>query len=214
MLKVIGRKTSVNVQRVMWTIGELGLKSERTDAGGPFGGLDTPEFGKLNPNRLVPVIDDDGFTLWESQAIVRYLAAAYGKGTLSPADPKALARADQWMEWSSTSLYADLIPGLFIGLIRTPAADRNAALMQAATERTGKRMEILDRELKSRPFITGDTLTIADIGVGVLLYRYFNLPIARPAVPNAEAYFKRLGARPAYQEHVMIDFQAMKVAGA
>ena len=214
MLKVWGRKTSVNVQKVMWAVGELGLPHERIDAGAAFGKLDTPEFGAMNPNRLVPVLDDDGFILWESSAIVRYLSEQYGRGKLAPEGRHSYARADQWMEWSITELYRDIIAVCFLGLIRTPAKDRDTAGIAAAAKRIGDKLAILDRQLDGRAFICGDQLTMADIAVGTMMYRYFNLPIERPALGNVEHWYGRLSARKPYQEHVMIDFQAMKVPGA
>lgn len=214
MLKIWGRNTSINVQKVMWAVAELGIAHERIDVGGPFGGLDTPEYGRLNPNRLVPVIEDDGFVLWESDAIVRYLAAAHGGGRLGGADERQRALADQWMEWANTRLYTDIIPTMFLGLIRTPAADRNVAAIEAAAKRAGERLAILDAQLAGRTYILGDQPTAADIGCGSLMYRYFTLDIPRPRLGNVEAWYQRLTERKAYQDHVMIDYQAMKVPGA
>ncbi len=214
MLKVWGRKTSVNVQKVMWAVGELGLPHERIDAGAAFGKLDTPEFAAMNPNRLVPVIDDNGFVLWESSAIVRYLSEQYGRGKLAPEGRHAYARADQWMEWVITEIYRDIIGICFLGLIRTPAKDRDTAGIAAAAKRAGEKLAILDRHLDGRAFICGDQLSMADIAVGSMMYRYFNLPLERPALGNLEHWYSRLTARKPYQEHVMVDFQAMKVVGA
>lgn len=214
MLKVWGRKTSINVQKVMWTVAELGLVHQRIDAGGQFGGLDTDEFGKLNPNRLVPVIDDNGFVLWESNAIVRYLAAVYGREKLGSADERQRALADQWMEWANSTLYSDIIATCFLSLIRTPAKDRNVAAIEKAAKRVGERLAILDAQLAGRSYILGDQLTAADIGCGSLMYRYFTLDIPRPRLENVEAWYQRLTERRAYQDHVMIDYQALKVPGA
>lgn len=214
MLKIWGRKTSVNVQKVMFAVGELGLKHQRFDFGGPFGGLDTPEYGLLNPNRLVPTIDDEGFVLWESNAITRHLAQRYGRGTLSPADELGFAKADSWMDWSLTTIYSDIISTCFLQMIRTPASERNVALVDAASRRAGEKLAILDKQLNGRHFIMGENVTIADVAIGTLMYRYFNLPIQRPSLPNVESWYKRLAARPAYQAHVMVDFQSMKVPGA
>ena len=214
MLKVWGRKTSVNVQKAMFAIGELGLQHQRFDFGGPFGGLDTPEYGLLNPNRLVPTIDDNGFILWESNAIVRHLAQRYGRGTLSPTDELSFAKADGWMDWSLTTIYSDIIGTCFLQLIRTPAKERNDALLEAATKRAGEKLGILNQQLAGRPYIAGENLTIADIAVGTLMYRYFTLPIPRPALANVEAWYGRLAKRPAYQTHVMVEYQSMKVPGA
>ncbi|MEZ5850849.1 MAG: glutathione binding-like protein [Hyphomicrobiaceae bacterium] len=214
MLKIWGRKTSVNVQKVMFAVGELGLKHQRFDFGGPFGGLDTPEYGLLNPNRLVPTIDDNGFVLWESNAIVRHLAQHYGRGTLSPADELTFAKADGWMDWSLTTLYGDIIHTCFLQLVRTPASERNTALVAEAARRAGEKLAILDEQLLGRPYIMGETLTIADVAVGTLMYRYFNLALQRPKLANVEAWYSRLTQRPAYQAHVMVDFESMKVPGA
>lgn len=214
MLKVWGRKTSINVQKVMFTVGELGLEHERLDYGGQFGKLETPEYGLLNPNRLVPTIDDKGFVLWESNAIVRHLAQRYGRGTLSPADEQTFARADSWMDWSLTSIYQDIITTCFLQLVRTTARERNAGVVEAAARRAGEKLAILDQQLIGRSFIVGEALTIADIAVGTLMYRYFTLAIPRPRLANLEAWYERLKKRPAYQQHVMIEYESMKVPGA
>jgi glutathione S-transferase len=214
MLKIWGRKTSVNVQKVMWAVAELGLPHERIDAGGPFGKTDTTEYGALNPNRLVPAIDDDGFTMYESNACVRYLANRYGKASLMPADYMGAARADQWMDWSITTLYPDVITTLFQQFVRVTAAERNAPQVEAAAKRAGDKLAILNTQLAGKPFILGDAPTMADISVGTLLYRYYTMPITRPSLPNVEAYYQRLTSRKAYQDHAMIDWVAMKIPGA
>jgi len=214
MLKVWGRKTSINVQKVMFTVGELEIPHERADVGGNFGKTDTIEYGRMNPNRLVPTIEDGGLTLWESNAIVRHLAQKYGRGALSPGDEQSYARADQWMEWCATTLYADIISTCFIGLIRTPAKERNVGVIEAAAKRAGQKLAILDQALAGKSYILGNELTIADIPCGTLMYRYFNLGIPRPRLTNVEAWYKRLTERPAYQRHVMVDFLELKVAGA
>lgn len=214
MLKVWGRNTSINVQKVMFAVGELGLPHERYDVGGPFGKLDTPEYGMLNPNRLVPTIDDNGFVLWESNAIVRHLAQRYGRGTLSPADEMTFAKADAWMDWSLTTLYSDIITTCFLQLVRTPAKSRDIAAVDWAARRVGQKLEILNRQLMGRAFIVGEQLTIADVAVGTLMYRYFNLAVPRPSLSNVEGWYERLVARPAFKQHVMIDFSPMMVDGA
>ncbi len=214
MLTIWGRKTSINVQKPLWIAAELGLTFDNPQVGGPFGKTDTPEYGAMNPNRLVPVIDDGGFILWESSAITRYLANAYGKGTLAPTDVKELALADQWTDWSLTTVYPELIPGLFAQLIRVPAKDRNPADLAAKAKRSGERFAMLDAHMKGRDFIVGKQLTFADILVGSLMYRYFTMPIERPALPNVEAWYQRLTQRKGYQDHVMLEWESMKVPGA
>ncbi len=214
MLKVWGRKSSVNVQKVMWAVGELGLAHQRFDYGGEFGKLDTPEYVQLNPNRRVPTIDDHGFVLWESNAIVRHLGQRYGRGTLSPADEQTFAKADAWMDWALSTLYPDIISTCFIQLVRTTASERDDELVEASARRIGEKLAILNRQLTQRPYIMGEQLTIADIAVGAQMYRYFNLPIERPPLANVEVWYRKLTQRPAYQAHVMVDFKSMMVPGA
>ncbi len=214
MLKVWGRNTSVNVQKVMWTLAELRLQALRIDAGGAFGRTDTAEYLALNPTKLIPTLVDGDFALWESSAIIRYLARKHGAGSILPATEQEIARADQWMEWAGTTIYADIITNIFIGLIRTPAATRNHALIEASIQRAGEKLQVLDAHLANRPYILGDAFTMADIPAGALMWRYFDLPIARPSLPNVEAWSKRLQQRPAYRDHVMIDYSALRVEGA
>jgi glutathione S-transferase len=198
----------------MWAVAEMGVPHERIDAGGAFGKTDTAEYAAMNPNKLVPVLDDDGFILWESNAIVRYLSETYGRGTLASQDRKQFARADQWMEWNATSIQPEVIATLFWGLIRTPAAERNLAGIEASAKRVGERFKLLDAHLKDRAFIGGTRLTMADIPAGAMMYRYFTLPVERPSLPNVEAWYGRLTERAPYRDHVMIDYASLKVVGA
>jgi glutathione S-transferase len=203
MLRVWGRNNSINVQKVMWTVGELDLEHERIDVGGAFGGLDTPEYGRLNPNRRVPTLADGEVVVWESNACVRYLAARYGAGTLWPGEPARRARADMWMDWQASTLLPDLTV-VFWGLIRTPEAERDHARIETATKRLATTWRILDEHLAARRFVTGDALSIGDIPVGASCYRYFGLPIERPSLPNVEAWYGRLQERAPFREHVMV----------
>ena len=210
MLKIWGRKTSINVQKAMWTIGELGLEHQREDVGGPYGGLDRPEFAALTPHRLVPVLQDSEAVVWESNAIIRYLAARYGSGSLWPEDPAARARSDQWMDWLLTTLYPPFIV-VFLGLIRTAPSQRDMTAIKGASLVTGQLLQTLDRHLDGQAYVASDSLTMGDITVGATLFRYFTLEIERPSLPNVEAYFARLEARPAYAEHVMVPYDDMRV---
>jgi glutathione S-transferase len=210
MLKIYGRKTSINVQKVMWAVGELGLAHERLDVGGAFGGLDTPEFGALNPNRLIPTLEDEGAVVWESNAVIRYLAAKYGAGSLWPEDPGARGAADRWMDWQLTTFYPDFIT-FFLGIVRTPPSKRDEAANAAAAERTGKNLAVVEAQLAKGAFLTGDQLTMGDISVGAMLYRYFTLEIERPSLPRLEAWYATLSERPAYREHVMISYDSLRV---
>jgi glutathione S-transferase len=204
MLTVWGRNNSINVQKVMWTVGELGLAHERIDAGRQYGGLDKPEFLAMNPNGLVPTIVDGDTVMWESNAIVRYLAAKYGCGGLWPEEPGARGLADQWMDWMVTVIIPPLIP-VFLGLIRTQPEERDNDAIAAAANTMSERWTILDAHLAGRDFVAGDSLTIADIPVGCACYRYYAMDIPHPPLANLEAWYQRLQARAAFREHVMIE---------
>ncbi len=210
MLKVWGRKSSFNVQKVMWLVGELGLAHEHIPAGGDFGGLAEPSFLKMNPHGRVPVIDDGGLVVWESNAILRYLAARYGQGRFWSEDPGRRAAADQWIEWTQTALQPQFMNAVFWGFYRTPESQRNWPRIREATQACAGHMRMLDRLLDGRDYLLGDELGLADIPAGTILYRYFRLDIERPEVPNVEAWRARLEARPAYREHVMVPFDELK----
>jgi glutathione S-transferase len=214
MLKLWGRSTSSNVQKALWALEELGLPYERIDVGGAFGKLDTAEFGAMNPARQIPVLEDNGFYLGESNAVIRYLAETYGRGTLGSQDRRTFARADQWMDWTATSIQPDIIGTIFWGLIRTPAAERNQAAIDVSIKRAGERLAIADAQLAKHAYLMGETLSMADIPLGSLMYRYYTLPIARAKLPNLDAWYARLQARPAYAKAVMTDYSGLKVAGA
>jgi len=203
MLKVWGRNNSINVQKVMWAIAELELAHERIDVGGPFGGLDTQEYGKLNPNRLIPVLEDGSAVIWESQAIVRYLASKYGSGVLWPEDPAERAKADQWMDWKVTRITPDL--GIvFLGLVRTSEANRDMAAIERAAERLAVSFTMLDKALENKPFIAGQSFNMGDIPVGAACYRYRSLDIVRPDLPHLARWYESLQERAAFRDHVMI----------
>ena len=195
MLRIWGRLSSVNVQKVVWCADELGLAYERTDAGGKFGLNDSPEFLAMNPNGLVPVIEDDGFVLYESNAIVRYLAARDAAQRLWPADPRQRADTDRWMEWQSTA-YTPAMWAAFWQLVRTPADKRDAAAIEASRAKGEKLSGILDAHLATRRFLTGDTFTAADIVVGCAAHRWLNLPLARTPRPGLERWYAELKSRP------------------
>jgi glutathione S-transferase len=203
MLKIWGRRNSVNVQKVLWCCGELRLDYERIDAGLQFGVNDTAEYKALNPNGLVPTIDHDGFVLWESHAIVRYLAGLYGRGTLWPEDPRAAGDADRWMEWYSTTLWLNLRP-IFHNLVRTPPEKRNMAEVEDHRGKLAANFAIVEAQLERGEYLTGANFTMADIPMGVAAHRWFNLPIERPALSNVAHWYRRLCQRPAFKEHCML----------
>lgn len=203
MIKLWGRNNSVNVQKATWCLEELKLPYERIDAGMQCGVVDTPEFRKMNPNRLVPVIDDGGTVLWESNAIVRYLAAQYGKGTLWAEDPATRAQSDKWMDWCATVYWPPMRP-IFWGLVRTPPERRNLQEIDAARIKAGEVLSMLDVALADRDYIAGGQLTMGDIPLGAISWRWFGIDMERPSLPNVEAWFKRLSQREAFKKSVLL----------
>jgi glutathione S-transferase len=200
MLKMWGRNTSSNVQKAMWAVGELKLPCERIDVGGAFGKTKDPFYLAMNPNSLVPTLEeDDGFTLWESNSVVRYLAARHGGG-LAPADPKALAKAHQWMDWQ-LSVIGPAITPVFWGMIRTPPEKRDQAAIDAGKEKTTAAAGIMDAQLGKTRFMAGDAFSCGDIPVGVMIRRYMELVPERPAMPNLERWFGEISARTPFKEH-------------
>lgn len=200
MLKIWGRTNSINVQKVLWSCAEMKVTYERIDAGMQFGVNNTPEFRALNPNGLVPMIDDDGFVLWESHAIVRYLARKHGLGTLCPADPRTAADADRWMEWYSTTLWNHMRP-VFWNLVRTPPEKRNLAEVEDNRQKLAGYLAMADSHLAKNEYLAGTQFSMGDIPLAVLSHRWFSLGIERPAMPNFERWFKTVSARPAFQQH-------------
>lgn len=204
MIKVWGRTNSINVQKVMWAIGEADLAHERVDAGGKFGRLDTPEYGEFNPNRRIPVLQDGENVVWESHSCVRYLAACYSPGKLWAQDAGRRSLADRWMDWKSTTLQPQLHV-LFWGLIRTPEDRRDLAAIAAAEVEIQPIWSLLDAHLAEHDFVAGAQLTMGDIPLGCAWWRYSHLPIRQPDYPFIARWFARLQDRSAYREHVMID---------
>jgi len=203
MFKLWGRKDGSNVIKVTWCLAEIGVDYERIDWGGPFGGNDDPEYRRKNPNGRLPTLEEeDGFTLWESGAVIRYVCAKYSMGDLYPEDLKARAAADKWMDWSSinlapfNSIYLDQF-------FRVAKEDRDEAKIAAAVEQATALYDILDKHLAENDYLGGDKLTMADFPAGSLTDRWINWTPNRPSHPNVEAYYERLAARPAYQEHVI-----------
>ena len=209
MLKIWGRTSSINVQKVMWTVAELGLAHEQIDLGGRFGGLNTLEHQARNPHGLIPVIDDDGTIVWESHAIIRYLVARYGDGTLWPHDPSARASADMWMEWAQTTLQRNFIQ-FFWASYRTPEDEQDAGQIAVLHRACNDDFVHLDQLLGDKSVASGDRLTYGDIPIATQFFRYFTLDIGRPQVPKVEAWYERLQANPHYAAHVMVDYSDLK----
>ena len=203
MLKIWGRSNSINVQKVLWCCAELELPFERVDAGMEFGVVDSPEYRALNPNSRVPVIEDDGYVLWESNVIVRYLAAKHGAGTLYPGDLRARFDAERWMDWQQTTLGLP-IRDVFWMLVRTPPEQRDEAALGKARADAERVLEILDAHLAGRRFVAGESVTMGDIPAGISVYRWFAFDIARAERPNLARWYARLTERPGFREHIML----------
>jgi len=203
MIKIWGRNTSSNVQKAMWAVGELGIEHTRIDVGGAYGKTKDAPYLAMNPNALVPTLEEeDGFTLWESNSIIRYLAGKYDKaGAIEPKDAKQRAKASQWMDWQ-LSVIGPAITPVFWGLIRTPPEKRDMAAIKAGSEKTVAAMQILDAQLGKTKFVAGDAFSYGDIPVGVMCYRYVQLVPDRPATPNLDRWYAAVSSRKAFQDHV------------
>lgn len=208
MIELWGRKNAYNVQKASWMLAELELTYSHRDVGSRPGDLETPEFLALNPHARIPVLVDEGNVVWESNSIVRYLAARYSRGELWPESPWERACAERWMDWELSKLQEDFI-ALFWGYYRTPEAERDAAAIDAARARCAAHMLQLDRHLASQAYLAGDVFTMGDIPCAVCLYRYFNmgLDVERPV--HLLEWYRRLGARPAYCSTVMVPFDEL-----
>lgn len=203
-----GRSSSANVQKTLWVLRELGLPFEHREVGGSYGGLDGPGFRALNPNGLVPVLQDSALTLWESHAIVRYLAAAYGQDSVWRSDLHQRAIVEQWTDWAQTSFQPAWL-GLFWSLVRTPIEQHDHAAIDGFYRRTLKAFQMLDGVLQNQNYLGGDELSYADIVAGVALYRWFTMPVQRPSMPGVEHWYALLQQRPAFRSAVMVDYSEL-----
>ena len=203
MIKIWGRKNSINVQKVLWCCDEFKIPYQRVDAGVQPSDLDTSTYLALNPNGLVPTIEDGKFVLWESNAIVRYLAAKYGSENFWPTNPETRASADRWMDWHMSTLWTHMRP-MFIQLVRNTPDKRDQTIIDAAQQNTLAALKILDAHLGANHYVAGAAFTIGDIPVGAATHRWMSFPIKRPALPHLEAWYARLGERHAYQQHIML----------
>ncbi len=202
-IKIWARRSSSSAQKVYWALDELGVPHEQIDAGRSFGVVGDPGYLAKNPNGLVPTLEEpDGFTLWESNAIVRYLAAKHGAGTLWPDDPRARADSDRWMDWADMAAKPAINP-LFAKLVMQWQPIQGPDEIAQRIAESDKVLRRLATTLETRPYVGGDTLTIGDISLGMIINRWFQLPIERPALSAIEAYYARLGERPAYRRNVI-----------
>jgi glutathione S-transferase len=203
MLRIWGRLSSINVQKVTWVAGECGLVFERIEAGMQFGVVDTPEYRTLNPNAAIPTIDDNGLILWESNAITRYIAAQYGAGTVWPTDPAKRALADLWMDWQTTTLYPSMVPA-FLGLIRTAPEKRDQAAIATSIAKAEALIGLLDRHLQDKPFVAGGDFSMGDIALGPVLHRWFHMPVESGPHPHVRRWYNAIANRPAARSSLIL----------
>ena len=202
MLKIWGRANSINVQKVLWCCGELGLQYDRIDAGNEFGVTKTPEYRALNPNSLVPTIEDGDFQLWESNVIVRYLAQKHDPERLFPADIRTRFDAERWMDWQATVFWPALRP-LFIELIRTSPENRDAAVIARAEGLSLAAAQILDTRLSDRAFLAGERFSMGDIPAATTVHRWYALDIHHPELPNLRRWYELMKQRQPFRAIVM-----------
>ena len=203
MLKIWGRDNSVNVQKALWCCEELGLQYQRIDAGLSFGVVNTPQYRALNPNGLVPTLEDGPFVLWESNAIVRYLSAKHSAGKLWPNDLKVRAEADRWMDWQISTFWPTF-RDLFWNLVRTPVEQRDQKAIEESHLKTAEILAYLDARLKNRVYVAGGEFSMGDIPMGCAIWRWMSLPIERPVLANVQRWFDTLRGRAAYEKVVML----------
>jgi len=212
MIQVWGRKTSSNVQALLWCIGELGLDYVRYDIGHKYGGNQSAEFVSMNPNKTVPVLQDgDGFPLWETAAILRYLASKYANEQFWPTDQQARSQVDMWAEWAKINIALSFTAPIFWRVVRTAEKDRDAAAIAQALANFEQKLQIAEQQLQGKKYLLGSQLTLADIQFGHLLYRYYDIDIERAVLPELAAYYARLETRPAFVEHVMVSYEDLRV---
>ena len=202
MLKILGRKNSSNVQKVLWACDELELPYEREDIGGPFGGNQEPDYLAMNPNGHVPTLVDEGTVLWESNVIVRYLCDKHAPNSLRPEDRVKRALADQWMDWQQTTAGPAMFP-VFWGLVRTAPEDRDLEAIADGRDRLEATLSVLDDHLSRSDYVASESFSMGDIPLGIITYRWFNLDIERKDLPNLGRWFENLTQRPAFQHNIM-----------
>jgi glutathione S-transferase len=203
MLKIWGRTTSSNVQKVLWCCAELNIEYDRVDHGGPFGGNRDPEYLRLNPNGLVPTVIDGDLVMWESNTICRYLCSTRNGDSLYPRDPGARTHVERWMDWQLSVIGAPM-GALLQGLIRSSPETRDPAAIEAARRRAITAWEIVDDALKEQPYLGGESLSLAEIVMGTHIYRWFNYAIERPNLPHLHAWYDRFRDRPGFKNHIVM----------
>lgn len=201
MLKIWGRASSSNVQKVLWCCAELDIEFERLDVGGPFGGNRDPEYLRMNPNGLVPTVKDGDLVMWESNTICRYLAATRDGERLYPPDPAARTLVERWMDWQ-LAVIGPPMGQLLFGLVRSTPETRDHGATEAARRRAASAWTIVEDAVKDRPYLAGEGLSLAEIVLGTQIYRWFAFPIERPELPNLRRWYERLHQRPGFKKHI------------
>ncbi len=212
MITLWGRSSSANVQKVAWLSEELGLEVDRKDVGGPFGGLDTPEYIAMNPCQLIPTIQDGETTVWESEAVLRYLGGKYGTQFFSQ-DIEKRASVDKWMCWNQSTWFPAIYQA-FITIMKVPVDKRSSAGLEQQLEAAYAKAAFMNNQLKDHAFVAGNSLSLADFSFAAWLYRYFTLEIDRPVLEHLEKYYESLCGRKAYVKHVHISYERMRAPGA
>lgn len=211
MLTVYGRATSSNVQALVWALEEMGCDYTRLDYGEGFGGLDTDAFRAMNPHGRIPVlVRDDLPPIFETGAILRYVATVFGSDSFWPKDPVARAQVDQWAEWAKRHVAEAFTGPVFWRVVRTPADRHDKPAIAKALAALEAELATAEAQLAMHDFLAGPNLTLADIQFGHVLFRYFDIDIPRPAFPNLAEYYNRLTRRPAYQKAVMLSYDTLR----
>jgi glutathione S-transferase len=208
MTTLYGRRSSCNVQKAMWVLAELDVAHDHVELGGDLGGLDAPEFLAMNPQGKIPVLRDGDTVVWESDAILRYVAAQHGKGRLWPSDPSERVVVDEWLAWATTTLQPPWIE-LFWRAVRTPRSRQKPEIVARLTRATVDCFQTLDRHLEHHAYLAGDCFSLADIPAGMTLYRWFEMDVERPATRHVERWYDSLRERGAYQTSVCIPFDEL-----
>ena len=212
MLTVWGRRSSSNVQAVIWCMEELGLAYKRIDAGFKYGVVDTPEYREINPNGTIPTLQDNQKpAIWESGAILRYLSAAYADNSFWPTDLNERTRVDKWAEWSKLNVASEFTSPIFWRAVRIPAERRDQAALDLAVQKFERNLAVADAQLRKNRYIAGADFSMADIQFGHILYRYYDISIDRSdKLENVREYYEALMSRQAYKDHVMVSYEELE----
>lgn len=208
-MKLYGRTTSFNVQKVLWLLEELAVPYEHIELGGRFGGLDSPEFSRLNPMRKVPVLVDGKKVVWESHTILRYLAASYGRPAWYSDNPYQRSLYERWMDWAQVT-FQPAFMGTFWGFYRMPPNKRDMGAINSDLQKCSQCLDVIEHQLMDNDYIAGPAITLADISVGSVLYRLTSQGLKVELPPRVMNWYEKLKQRPGYHKWVMSDFSELK----